>query len=152
VVRPPSRHATQPTSPLLERTARSPTEARRKAPVPYVHFASPVARQAWANNAACWSTASPATGSGRSPNAVVSPTGPAQGTISGRAAGSTPNSAQARSDHATRSRSSSSVREAVAASVTARPVMRCSSHASVVVTTPPSTPRSRSHAIFGAEK
>jgi len=132
-----------------------PVVTSRNAPVPKVHLASPSARQPSASNAACWSTAIPATGS-EGPNAVVSPTTPAQSVTSGRAAASRPKAAQAASDQAARSRSSSRVRDAVAASVTYPAPSRASSQLSVVVTVP--SPEigcarfSRSHVIFGAAK
>ncbi len=87
-----------------------------------------------------------------SPKTVVSPTTPAQSATRGRVPGSTPNAAHAGSDHWTASRSSSIVREAVAASVTYPAPRRCSSHVSVVVTTPSVVTFSRSQVIFGAAK
>ena len=83
---PRSCQATQPTSPFADRRGWVPTVASRNAPVPYVHLASPGARQASANSAACWSTASPHTGSSR-PNAVVVPTVSAQVATAGSVAG-----------------------------------------------------------------
>src|SRR5207244_7302239 len=108
VVAPASLHATQAASRDRERGTPSPAVARMNAPVPYVHLASPGAKQDSANSAACWSTTSPATGSG-SPNTVVSPTDAAQSTISGWVAGSISNSAQASSDQVVLSRSSNNV-------------------------------------------
>ncbi|CAB4961096.1 unannotated protein [freshwater metagenome] len=46
-------HATDVVSPVVERTASTPVLARRKAPVPYVHFAMPGSRHASASSAAC---------------------------------------------------------------------------------------------------
>ena len=136
----------------MDRGADVPVVTSRKAPVPYVHLASPRARQPWPNRAACWSTAMPATGTGRPPNTVVSPATASQSATPGIAAGSMPNSSQARGDHVVASRSSSIVRDAVAASVTYRAPSLCSSQVSVVVTTPSRVTFSRSQVIFGAAK
>ena len=82
-----------------------------------MHLAWPAAKQRSASSAACWSTASPATGTA-GPNADVSPVTAAQSATCGSRPGSTPKAAQARSDQSAASRSSSIVRDAVAASVT----------------------------------
>ena len=39
----------------MERTGTPPVLSSRKLPVPYVHLASPRAKQVWPNSAACWS-------------------------------------------------------------------------------------------------
>ena len=67
--------ATVVTSPFFESGASVPVLTRRNAPVPYVHFASPTAKQAWPNRAACWSPASPAIGTSppMAPSARVLP-------------------------------------------------------------------------------
>ena len=148
---PASRQATEAARPPVDRTAGVPVVPSRNAPVPYVHLASPAARQCSASSAACWSTASPATGSA-GPNALVSPTISAQSTTAGSSAGSTAKAAHASADQLAASRSSSSVRDAVAASVTYPAPSRASSQVSVVVTTPAVVTFSRSQAIFGAAK
>ena len=45
--------------PRLDGTIRSPVWTSRNAPVPYVHFAWPAARQPWPTSEACWSPATP---------------------------------------------------------------------------------------------
>ena len=82
-----------------------------------MHLAWPAAKQRSASSAACWSTASPATGTAF-PKAAVSPVTAAQSATSGSMAGSRPKIPHASADQPAASRSSSSVRDAVAASVT----------------------------------
>ena len=148
---PSNRQATDAVSPFVDRRAAEPRLASRKAPVPYVHLASPGRRQPSPSSAACWSTSSPVSGT-RGPNASVAPNDPLASTTSGRSSSPSPNAAHASADQRHASRSRSIVREAVDASVTKAPVRACTSHASEVVTTPSRVRFSRSQAIFGAAK
>ena len=49
----PSFHPTVVNSPFCDGTAREPVFISMNAPVPYVHLASPTAKQACPNSAAC---------------------------------------------------------------------------------------------------
>ena len=102
--------------------------ARTNDPVPYVHLASPGAKHACPNSAACWSPAIPAMGRSRPPNAAgsVRPTTPVEGTTSGSARSGTRSRSHSSADHRPAPMSNSSVRDALEASVTWRrpPVSR----------------------------
>jgi hypothetical protein len=50
-----------------------PVFSSRKLPVPYVHLASPGAKQVWPNRAACWSPSADATGTPASGPAATVP-------------------------------------------------------------------------------
>ncbi len=74
-------------------------------------FAIPGWWQAWPKSAACWSPATPATGTSP-PNSVVVPKTEDEDCGWGSRAGSTPSRAQSSSSHASRWMSNSNVREA----------------------------------------
>ena len=132
-------------------------------------FAVPGAKQHWPKRAACWSPATPLTGtpaSAGTPTAAAStvPNRPQEGRTSGRAAGSTPKRPQSSSVQRRPSTSKSIVREALVTSVanTPRPgppVNRHSTHESTVArasreagTRPARPPSSSIQANLVAEK
>ena len=90
-----------------------------KAPVPYVHFASPSAKHACPKSAACWSPAIPAMGrpSGRKPRRAVRPTTSALPTIFGSTLAGTRKWRSSSGSHSARARFMSSVRDAFVTSV-----------------------------------
>ena len=103
-----------------------PAFARRKQPVPKVHFASPGVKHDWPKSADCWSPAMPVTGivaprnaSSRT-DASHAPNAPAESRISGSTARGTRKIAQSASSHAQPAAPpmrASSVRDAFDASV-----------------------------------
>ena len=105
-------------------------------PVPYDAFTDPGRHPALANNAACESPRTPATGVpiAAGPSATVVGTRGIDETTSGRHSTGTSNPSHSSGSQATVAMSSSDVRLALPASVRWRPVRRHSSHESIVPT------------------
>ena len=116
--------------------------------------------QRWPNSAACWSPATPETGTSWPWKSRVRPSSPQLGRTSGSERSGTPNRSSSSGSQRPAPMSNSSVREALDGSVTCSPQSLNSSHESIVPNTArpsrafcssPSTLRS-SHSILVAEK
>ena len=113
-------NATVEASPWVETTGSLPVLSSRNAPVPYVHLASPGAKQAWPNSAACWSPiAAPMTTPGST--WVARPCTVALGRTCGSIARGTSNASPNPSSQSNVRRSISMVRLALVTSVTWTP-------------------------------
>ncbi len=158
----PIPHATVLNSPGAGAGTVKPAFSSTNDPVPYVFLPIPGSVHAWPNSAACWSPATPATGtawpckaSGR-----VTPSTPALARTSGSARAGTPKSSNSSGSQRPAAMSNSIVRDAFEGSVTYSPVSLYTSHESTVPNTArPPRARSRkpstcssSHSILLAEK
>ncbi len=163
VVLRPICHATVASSPSEAGGTDVPAFDSTNDPVPYVFLPRPGSRQRCPNSAACWSPATPDTGTSWpwKTSARVRPSSPQLGRTSGSArSGMPPNSSSSSPSQHPREMSNSSVRDALPGSVANSPVSLNSIHASTVPNTAfpsrafsasPSTSRS-SHSIFVPEK